>query len=123
MAPGDNDVPQRLKDLSSRVRAARAEAGLDPEPRPARVAMSDRMGLGFRIAIELVVCTGVGAGMGYGIDTWLGSRPFGMVVGLGLGFAAGVMTIYRVVKGLDEAVGLGRASRERDEAGNPPTKD
>ncbi len=123
MAPGDNDVSQRLKDLSSRVRAARAEAGTDPASRPARVAMSDRMGLGFRIVIELVVCTMVGAGMGYGIDTWLGSRPFGMVVGLGFGFAAGVMTIYRVVKGLDEAVGLGRASRERDEAGDPPTKD
>jgi ATP synthase protein I len=123
MAPSDNDVSQRLKDLSSRVRAARAEAGMEPAPRPARVAMSDRMGLGFRIAIELVVCTVVGAGMGYGIDAWLGSRPFGMVIGLGFGFAAGVMTIYRVVKGLDEAVGLGRASRERDAKTTPPTED
>ncbi len=96
---------------------------MDPQPRPARVAMSDRMGLGFRIAIELVVCTAVGAGMGYGIDAWLGSRPFGMVIGLGFGFAAGVMTIYRVVKGLDEAVGLGRASREHDAKSEPPTQD
>jgi ATP synthase protein I len=81
------------------------------------------MGLGFRVAIELVVCTVVGAGLGYGFDVWLGSRPFGMVIGLGFGFAAGVTTIYRVVKGMDEAVGLGRASRERETRQNPPAKD
>lgn len=123
MAPGDNDVPQELKDLSSRVRAARTEAGLDPRDMPARGGMHDRMGLGVRVAIELVVSTAVGAGVGYGFDAWLGSWPWGMVIGLGFGFAAGVTTIYRVVRGLDEAVGLGRASRKHEIRKNPPAND
>ena len=59
--------------------------------------------------------------MGYGADAWLGTMPWGMVVGLGFGFAAGVTTIYRVVKGYDETVGLGRASRERHD--DPPAGD
>lgn len=113
MAPGDDDVSQRLKDISSRVRAARTEAGLDPHSEPKRAGMHDRMGLGVRVAIELVVSTAVGAGLGYAIDAWAGIAPWGMMVGLGFGFAAGVMTIYRVVKGYDEAVGLGRAARKK----------
>ncbi len=118
MAPGDDDASQRLKDLSSRVRAARSESGMDPDPRPARRSATGAMGLGFRIAVELVVCTAVGGGLGYGADSWLGIAPWGMTVGIGLGFAAGVTTIIRVVKGYDEAVGLGRASRAHDD--EPP---
>lgn len=118
MAPGDDDASQRLKDLSSRVRAARSEAGLDPRPRPERSGATGAMGLGFRIAIELVVCTAVGGGLGYGADIGLDIAPWGMVVGIGFGFAAGVTTIIRVVKGYDEAVGLGRASRAQDD--EPP---
>lgn len=121
MAPGDDDASQRLKDLSSRVRAARSEAGLDPAPRPQRGSAAGPMGLGFRIAVEMVVSTAVGCGLGYGADVWLDSAPWGMVVGLGFGFAAGIMTIYRVVKGYDEAVGLGRASRAHDD--EPPAAD
>lgn len=118
MAPGDDDASQRLKELSSRVREARSEAGLDPSPRLAQRGATGAVGLGFRIAIELVVSTAVGGGLGYGADTWLDIAPWGMVVGIGLGFAAGVMTIVRVVKGYDEAVGLGRASRAHDD--EPP---
>lgn len=118
MAPGDDDASQRLKDLSSRVRAARSAAGLEPAPQTQRRGSAGAMGLGFRVAVEMVVCTAVGGGLGYGVDAWLGIAPWGMVVGLGFGFAAGVTTIYRVVKGYDEAVGLGRASRADDD--QPP---
>lgn len=120
MAPADDETSQKLKDIASRVRAARTEAGLDPHTAPSRAGMHDRMGLGVRVAIELVVSTAVGAGMGYAFDAWLDTAPWGMVVGLGFGFAAGVMTIYRVVKGYDEAVGLGRAARKT--SGEPEDK-
>jgi ATP synthase protein I len=122
-ATGDDDFSQKLEDLTSRVRAARTEAGLDPRPGPTRAAMNDRMGLGFRVAVELVVSTLVGGAIGYGLDAWLGIAPWGMVVCLGFGFAAGVMTIYRVVRGYDEAVGLGRAARDVSGPPDVPTGD
>jgi ATP synthase protein I len=78
--------------------------------------MSVGMGLGFRIAVELVAGVAAGTLMGYGLDAWLGTRPWLMVLFVFLGGAAGVMNVYRVAKGLDSSVGLGQAQRrhERD---------
>jgi len=66
-----------------------------------------------RISVELVATLAVGAGIGYMLDAWLGTAPLFMVVFLFLGGAAGVSNVYRVVKGLDEGVGLGRAIEEK----------
>jgi ATP synthase protein I len=37
----------------------------------------------------------VGAGLGWLIDRWLGSTPWGLMVFLLLGFAAGVLNVMR----------------------------
>jgi ATP synthase protein I len=76
------------------------------------------MGLGMRISVEMVVTVAVGAGIGYLLDAWLGTAPLLMIVFLFLGAAAGVSNVYRVVQGLDEGVGLGRAieAKRRQEA-------
>ena len=52
-------------------------------------------GRGFRLAAEFVAAIMVGAGLGFGIDFLLGTRPWGMVVMLLLGFAAGVLNVVR----------------------------
>jgi ATP synthase protein I len=72
------------------------------------------MGLGMRIGVEMVVTVAVGAGIGYLLDAWLGTAPLMMVLFLFLGAGAGVSNVYRVVRGLDEAVGLGRAIEEKE---------
>jgi len=109
----DDSNNPNLEDLGARVQAARAreavETGRDREHSGS--ASSTGMGLGFRIAIELVVNIIVGTGIGYLLDRWLGTRPWLMVVFVFLGAAAGVMSIYRVAKGLDDSIGLGQASR------------
>ncbi|HET6464088.1 MAG TPA: AtpZ/AtpI family protein [Nitrospiria bacterium] len=63
-----------------------------------------RQGLSFaaRIGVELVVSTVVGAGLGYLLDTWLGTRPWIMVVGVFTGGAAGFLTIYRMATSGDQ---------------------
>lgn len=110
----DESKKPNLDDLQSRLDAARAreaqETGRDRE-HGSGGRNNNGMGLGFRIAIELVVNIVVGTGIGYLLDWWLGTRPWLMVVFLFLGAGAGVMNVYRVAKGFDDTVGLGQASR------------
>ena len=50
---------------------------------------------GFRLSIELVAGVLVGAAIGWLLDWWLGISPWGMIVFLLLGFAAGVLNVMR----------------------------
>ncbi|HTZ03056.1 MAG TPA: AtpZ/AtpI family protein [Xanthobacteraceae bacterium] len=50
---------------------------------------------GFRLSSELVAGVVVGAGLGWAIDRWLGISPWGFIVFLLLGFAAGVLNVMR----------------------------
>jgi ATP synthase protein I len=48
-----------------------------------------------RLSSELVAGVLVGAGLGFLIDRWLGTSPWGLTVFLLLGFAAGVLNVAR----------------------------
>jgi ATP synthase protein I len=75
------------------VRAARdAEVIRAEASRTAGTAM----GIGFRIGIELVVGVVIGAGGGYALDRWLGTAPWLMILGLMVGFAAGLRNVFRL---------------------------
>lgn len=117
----DDDDRAALDSLDARIRAARGPeaAGGGRSGRSGSDGRGAGMGLGMRIGVEMVVSVAVGCGIGYMLDVWLGTAPILMVVFLFLGAAAGVSTVYRVVQGLDEGVGLGRAveaRRRRDAA-------
>jgi F0F1-type ATP synthase assembly protein I len=43
----------------------------------------------------MAVGTVVGGWLGGRLDVWLASEPFGFVIGLALGFASGLITLYR----------------------------
>ncbi|ABC24042.1 AtpZ/AtpI family protein [Rhodospirillum rubrum] len=114
----DRDTPPSLEDISRRLTEAKggadgAEADGAGSSGPARAS---GLGIGMRISIELVTTIAVGGAIGYGLDSWLGTSPLAMVVFLVLGGAAGVMNAYRVVKGLDDSVGLGRAIERKEKA-------
>jgi ATP synthase protein I len=50
---------------------------------------------GFRLSSELVAGVVVGAGLGWLIDRWLRISPWGLIIFLLLGFAAGVLNVMR----------------------------
>jgi ATP synthase protein I len=85
----------RLKSLGQRLDQSglrrTSEAG--PASRPA----TDHSALarGLRLSSELVAGVLVGAGIGWLIDRWLGSLPWGIFVFALLGFTAGVLNVMR----------------------------
>jgi ATP synthase protein I len=103
-ARDSNDSEQRRAEeaaLSARLRGLSDQLGQhrprqSPEPHPSRPA-ADASGYarGFRLSSELVAGVVVGAGIGWALDRLLGISPWGLIVFLLLGFAAGVVNVIR----------------------------
>jgi len=50
------------------------------------------------IGMTLVLATVIGLAAGYYLDRWLGTSPWLILIGLGLGIAAGFVNLFRSVK-------------------------
>ncbi len=69
--------------------------------------------MAWRLSMELVVSVSVGGALGFGIDHLTGASPFGMLVGIGFGFAAGVRGVMRAA--LEMQAQGGQAASAPDE--------
>ncbi len=93
--PGDEAaLSARLERLGHRL--DQVGPGRSPEPGPSRShADASAIARGFRLSTELVAGVLVGAGLGWLIDRLVGTSPWGLIVLLLLGFAAGVLNVMR----------------------------
>jgi ATP synthase protein I len=91
----EDEKPPSLSDFDARLRKARAaqegEGADDGGEGP-----TSQLGLGLRVAIEMVAAVAVSVGLGWLLDDWLGTTPWIMVALLPLGFVAGILNAYRV---------------------------
>jgi len=85
----------RLRRLGDRLAQDRAgqRSELPPDAKPA--ADGSAMARGLRLSSELVAGVVVGAVIGYMLDRWLGLSPWGFIVFVLLGFAAGILNLMR----------------------------
>ncbi len=67
------------------------------EEKAARKAESNSSGYAqaMKLSSEFIAGVLVGAGIGWVADQWLGTSPFGLIIFLLLGFAAGVLNVLR----------------------------
>lgn len=86
-----------LSDLRRRVDAARGQGGSRSSRPDSPASLALRFGGEFGAAII------VGALLGYGADYLLHTSPWGLVIGFGLGFAAGVVNVVRVAQSFNKA--------------------
>lgn len=92
--PADEAVlSARLRRLGERLDHHDRPSDSEPGPRP--TADPSAIARGFRLSTELVAGVLLGAAIGWLIDRWLGISPWGMIVFLLLGFAAGVLNVMR----------------------------
>ena len=73
----------------------RRHSEIPSEQRPPAGANASALARGFRLSTELVAGVLLGAAIGWLLDRWLGISPWGMIVFLLLGFAAGVLNVMR----------------------------
>jgi ATP synthase protein I len=100
--------PDPLARLGQEIDEARAQRVRRQPVAADRSNLQQGLGLGFRIGIELVVAVAVATGLGWAIDHWLGTRPWGMIVLFFLGVAAGMLNVYRAVNRISGAAGYRR---------------
>lgn len=96
--------PPPLRDLDGRLRDAFARRST----RSARSGADFRQGslaLAFRIGVELVAALIVGTAIGWLLDTWLGTRPWLILVFFILGAAAGISNVFRIMRNYEHSAG------------------
>jgi len=84
----------RLKRLGERLEQSNASRSTDGSASRSAIDASG-FARGFRLSSELVAGVLVGAGIGWLVDRWLGTVPWGMFVFALLGFTAGVLNVMR----------------------------
>jgi ATP synthase protein I len=99
---GDRELPTDEAALSARLQRLGERLGHVHSDRPSEssqgqpvAADPSAIARGFRLSTELVAAVLVGAAIGWLLDWGLGISPWGMIVFLLLGFAAGVLNVMR----------------------------
>ena len=67
----------------------------------------------------MVAGVAVGAGMGWLLDYWLGTKPWLMIVFFILGSAAGMINVFRTVSGIGHGVGYKDSMDRPAKPGDP----
>jgi ATP synthase protein I len=108
--PRDENRPKSgspvTADLEARIARAQARSPAQAEVEQRRQSDMSGLSRGFRLASEFAAAIIVGAGLGYLIDMVLPTRPWGMVVLLLLGFAAGVLNVVRATREMNAATAV-----------------
>lgn len=91
-------VAADLKELEAKIAAAKTQ--VEPPPRVKKDYAQAQ--LAWRMVIELVSGLLLGFGIGYGIDVLAGTTPLFMIIFIGLGFVAGVKTVIRSAREVQE---------------------
>jgi ATP synthase protein I len=108
MTDGARQDPPSLDEFAKRLDAAR---GAPEATGGSNRARGVALGRAFRVGSELLAGIIVGALLGLGADTFFGTKPFLLLVGILFGFAAGVLNVARAFK----------ASTGASQGGNNPS--
>lgn len=105
-------VRKRLEALDKKLDVHRPE---DTDAAANKGGRSD-YAMAVRVSSDFIAAIFVGAVLGWGIDKLAGTAPFGLVVLLLLGFAAGVLNVMRTLGLVRQAPGSGPSTlaRRRD---------
>ncbi len=92
---------EKLDDLSARIRSAEQKSGVSSDKDgPAEPVKASQTG--YELVGTVVACVIIG----WLMDRYLGTKPWGILGMLLVGFVAGAMNVWRALNGYDQSVGL-----------------
>ena len=104
------EKPSPFEALDAKLKAAQARR---PHSNKRGGAVEDGphsgIGIGMRMATEIVAAVGVGVGVGLVLDSWLGTKPWLMILFLILGCGAAFLNVIRTAQEME------RQAKERKE--------
>ena len=109
----DDELEFRRRRLEAHL-AKRRASGVEGEGK-AKTGSLTGYGQAFKMSSEFIAGIAVGAGIGWAIDHFAGTSPWGLIVFLLLGFASGVLNVLRsagMVAGFEQN---GRKTGTKDE--------
>lgn len=116
----DKNSPPSLASLADRVKRARGgEKGARRKELEPGLS-GNAMGIAFRVGVELVAGVVVGVAIGYGLDQWLGTTPWMLILFFFLGAAGGMMNVFRAATGQGLSVGYTKNPDGTDHNGVGP---
>ena len=95
---------QRVSELDQRLGDAAASQNKPPVAHD-DVRRNKALGLGMQMALDLVLAPVFGAGIGWGLDRLLGTRPVMLLVFLAFGIAAGILNLTRTYRQIQADAG------------------
>ncbi len=90
----DGKAPPSLDEFADRLDAMRGEG----EPEERGHGSGAAWGRALRASSDLLAALFVGMLIGFLLDKWLGTSPWLLLVGIGVGFAAGLRNLARSLK-------------------------
>ncbi|HLH94277.1 MAG TPA: AtpZ/AtpI family protein [Xanthobacteraceae bacterium] len=97
-----NEPPADEAALSARLQRLGERLGQHQSDRPSEIdrgpganADPSALAFGLRLSAEFVAGIVVGGAIGWLMDRWLGTTPWGLIVWLLLGFAAAILNMMR----------------------------
>jgi ATP synthase protein I len=119
-AADDDERKDQTGGLDERRRQLEAELAsrrpADKPDRQAEWAGKSSYAKAFQLSTEFVAAIFVGTLLGYLIDRFLGTTPWGMIIFLLLGFVAGVLNVMRSAGLVAENRLTGRTEKDNDNA-------
>ena len=111
LARSERDATEdaKMRALEDRIAAAKA----NDAPKPHQEEHYSQAQMAWRMVIELVAGLGIGFGIGYGLDALFGTRPLLMVLFIFFGLAAGVQTMIRTAREVQEKMEARESAKER----------
>jgi ATP synthase protein I len=106
-APESGSAGRRATaDLEARIARARGQRPVETGTGQTHQETAGGLSIAWRFMSEFVAAVIVGAGLGYLADMFLPTRPWGLIVMLLLGFAAGVLNMVRAAKEMNKATAV-----------------
>lgn len=105
----DEGLDHRLKTLEEKLSGRRVA---EQEKEAARAGKNTGWGNALRLSSEFIAAVIVGAALGWVLDRWAGTSPWGLIVFLLLGFAAGVVNVMRATGQMAEFGQQGGSGRD-----------